>query len=277
MTNEEKLDDCALLRRYATECDEAAFAQLVGRYLSLVYGVAMRGTGDRGLAEEISQSAFAILARKARELSRSWRSESLAGWLIKTARLESKKAMRTSYRRSRKIGAFAKQAEIETANAGMDSENEEPWRPLLPYLDNAIAKLSPGDREVITQRYYLELKYREIATLNEKSEDAVRKHVSRAVDRLSGLLRSHYAGASASAVALSAHDRIGQVGSGYLGPVRDQRCPGGSRTDGNPITHRKHHPDHGLHQTNRLCWRPRPPRRVLRRAVGRRQQSPQRD
>jgi DNA-directed RNA polymerase specialized sigma24 family protein len=63
-------DDIELLRQYARENSEAAFAVLVGRHVNLVYSVALRRVGNLHAAEEITQAVFIILARKAKSFSR---------------------------------------------------------------------------------------------------------------------------------------------------------------------------------------------------------------
>src|SRR5437667_2190662 len=79
---ESAVDDHQLLNAYA-EGDEQAFETLVEKYFRMVYTVAARQTGDSHLAEEIAQSVFLILSRKARGFSSR---TSLPGWLLRTTR-----------------------------------------------------------------------------------------------------------------------------------------------------------------------------------------------
>jgi hypothetical protein len=59
--------DAQLLREYAAQHSEPAFAEIVARHTDLVYSAALRQTGSPELALEIAQSVFTDLARKARE------------------------------------------------------------------------------------------------------------------------------------------------------------------------------------------------------------------
>ena len=57
--------DLDLLRRFARENSQDAFAEIVRRHLNLVYSAALRQVRSPQLAEEIAQSVFADLARDA--------------------------------------------------------------------------------------------------------------------------------------------------------------------------------------------------------------------
>src|SRR5215208_1045986 len=71
--------DGELLQRYATANSESAFAELVQRHLGLVYAAALRQLGgDAHLAQDVAQTVFTALARKASALGDR---ASLAGWL----------------------------------------------------------------------------------------------------------------------------------------------------------------------------------------------------
>ena len=60
-------DDAQLLRCYAEEGSESAFSELVSQHIDLVYSAALRQVGgDAHLAQDVAQTVFADLARKAR-------------------------------------------------------------------------------------------------------------------------------------------------------------------------------------------------------------------
>ena len=71
--------DTELLRRYADNGSEAAFAELVSRHVGLVYAAALRQVGGAAhRAQDVAQTVFVALARQAASLSR--RTE-IVGWL----------------------------------------------------------------------------------------------------------------------------------------------------------------------------------------------------
>ena len=59
------MDDLELLREYVERNSESAFTRLVERHLNLVHSAARRQVGDAQLAEEVTQTVFLVLARKA--------------------------------------------------------------------------------------------------------------------------------------------------------------------------------------------------------------------
>src|SRR5476651_2453449 len=89
------MEDLDLLRQYHREGSQAAFAELVGRHVNLVYTAASRQVG-LGLAKDVSQLAFIELARQAGRL----RSESnLAAWLYVVTRRSAVDVIRRESRR----------------------------------------------------------------------------------------------------------------------------------------------------------------------------------
>ena len=93
------MEDWQLLEDYVRRGSESAFRSLVSRHLGLVYAAAFRQVNDSGLAEEVSQAVFILLARKARSLPRR---TILAGWLFRTTRFVASRALRSEVRRQRR-------------------------------------------------------------------------------------------------------------------------------------------------------------------------------
>ena len=89
--------DAELLRQYAERDSQESFAELLSRHLDLVYSTALRQvSGEVQLAQDVAQTVFIDLARKAARLSRH---PSLTGWLYTSAYFAGCKAARTEHRR----------------------------------------------------------------------------------------------------------------------------------------------------------------------------------
>src|SRR4029077_12267285 len=92
-------NDMDLVRQYAASQSEEAFETLVSRHVSLVHSAALRQARNPNLAEEITQTVFIILARKAGSLSPK---TILPGWLYRTTRYVAAAAVKIQLRRERR-------------------------------------------------------------------------------------------------------------------------------------------------------------------------------
>jgi len=167
--------DTELLNRYATQRDEAAFAELVRRHLDHVYSTTLRLVGgDTHLAEDVAQSVFTDLARKARSLRRH---AALSGWLHTSARFAAAKVVRGEQRRRQREQAALT---MPTTSATLDPQ----WEQLRPVLDQAIGELSDADRDALLLRYFEKKPFADIGAALGLSENAARMRVDRATDKL---------------------------------------------------------------------------------------------
>ncbi len=193
------MDDDQLLHAYATDRSESAFRELVQRHGAMVYAVARRRPGvDAHLAHDITQRVFVSLARKAHSITGS---ANLVGWLFTAARLEAARVVRAEARRhiwEQKAGTM----NHPEHDASSSPDDELDWVQLTPVLDEALATLAEADRQAVLLRYFSGRSFAEVGQSFQVSEDAARKRVDRAVEKLRQLLSQR--GLTSSAAALSA-------------------------------------------------------------------------
>lgn len=172
-------DDAVQLRQFVENGDEAAFGELVGRHFGLVYGAALRITNrDASLAEDVAQTVFADLARKAGFFPHDI---VLTGWLYQAARFAAAKAVRSEQRRRTREQEALTMRELAP-------EPSPEWERLGPLLDAAMGKLNPKDRDAILLHYFEQESFRRIGAGLNLSDDAAQKRVSRALDKLRTIL-----------------------------------------------------------------------------------------
>ena len=187
--------DAQLLRDYAEHRNEAAFRELVNRHADVVYASALRQVSSPDLAQDIAQSVFTDLARKAQPLAITLTGDtSLLGWLFRSTRFLALNQLRDDRRR---------QARERHAMQHFDpaSETAPEWERVQPVLDEAMADLSDEDRDALLLRFFKNRDFHAIGAALGVSDDAAQKRVSRALERLRTQLTSR--GVTTTAVALS--------------------------------------------------------------------------
>src|SRR5688572_20379501 len=126
------MNDSELLKEFVERDNQSAFRTVMERHLPLVYGTARRVLGGSAQAEDVAQTVFLLLARKARADMK------LAGWLYNTTRFVAARALRSELRRARR------EQEAATMN-----DPDPVWQHVVPKLDDALASLSETDRSAI--------------------------------------------------------------------------------------------------------------------------------
>ena len=170
-----------LLRQYADRNSDEAFAALVARHVNLVYAAALRKTGNADAAGEITQAVFIILAQKAGRLSQR---TILSGWLYQTTRLTAANFLRTEIRRVRR--------EQEAYMQSLANETEpELWPQMAPLLEDAMGQLGEKDRNAIALRFFEGKSFQEIGAAFGASENAAKKRVAHALEKLHRYFSKH--------------------------------------------------------------------------------------
>jgi RNA polymerase sigma factor (sigma-70 family) len=175
-------DDFLLLQRYVRQHSQDAFAQLVNRYLGLVYASARRQTSDAHLAEDVTQKVFLALAQKARTLTAG---VILSSWLLSATRyIASNTRLVEARRRHHETKAAQMHGEVTAEESGGPE-----WAKISPWLDEAIGELSPVSRDALALRFFDSKSVAEVAQSLKLTEEATRQRISRAVRQLRSALQ----------------------------------------------------------------------------------------
>jgi len=166
------MDDMELLHQWVAGGSEDAFRSLVDRHINLVYSSARRLMFNPHQAEEVTQTVFILLARKAGSLSGR---TVLAGWLYRATGYAAAQLLRSESRRHQRQASL-----MNTDPTQADSV----WEQMQPILEEAMTRLAQADRDAILLRFMEGKSLQEVGRAFGLSEEAARKRVHRAVEKL---------------------------------------------------------------------------------------------
>ena len=157
----------------AIDGDAESFTELCQRYYPAMVAIAHSVLGDRHLAEDAAQEAF---ARAAVRLPQLRQKSKFAGWLAVICRNAAKDMIRRTQDRP---------AVIERSVVANQSDQEV----VVEVIREAIGGLSAAARELIFLRYYDGLSYEQISAVLGISEQAINGRLRRAKRRMADYLR----------------------------------------------------------------------------------------
>lgn len=185
------IDDMDLVRQYARCRSEEAFSTLVTRHVNLVYSVALRQVRDPHLAEEITQTVFVILARKAASLGSK---TVISGWLYRTTRYAAAKALTLRHRRQGR----EQEAYMQSQSNGTEADT---WKDIEPLLETAMGHLGEADHNALVLRFFEDRTFKHIGTVLGATEAAAKMRVNRALEKLRTFFAKRGLTLSAAAIA----------------------------------------------------------------------------
>ncbi|HXT38397.1 MAG TPA: sigma-70 family RNA polymerase sigma factor [Candidatus Angelobacter sp.] len=221
-------DSQRLLADYAKTGSEAAFRELVSRYVNLVYSVAVRLVdGDTHLAEDVAQIVFADLARFARTLSKDVMP---GGWLHRHTCFVAAKTMRSNRRRQ-----FRERQAVEM-NVQQD-HSVASLSEVGPILDEAINRLGAKDRAAILLRFFEQRDLRSVGEALGSSENAAQKRVTHALEELRSMLKRRGIALSAAVLATAlAGEAVTAAPSGLAVSIASAALTGAATAGGTGLT-----------------------------------------
>ncbi len=191
MTDGQALTDAALLQRFVTATDGAAFAALVERHGPMVFAVCRQLLRDHQDAEDAFQATFLVLVRRAGQLRQR---ELLANWLYGVA-------LRVA-RRARAAAARRRQREGLTADLTHAAAPPAPDGDLGPLVHEEVGRMPARYRGPVVLCYLQGLSNEEAARELACPVGTVKSRLSRARDLLRGRLERR--GVTLSGCALTA-------------------------------------------------------------------------
>jgi RNA polymerase sigma factor (sigma-70 family) len=171
----------------------SAYEELVRRYEELAFRTAYLVLRDPSDAGDAAQEAF-VKAYYA--LGRFKPGSPFRPWLVRIVTNEARNARKAAQRRGMLAQRYA-QDRVDRATAP-SPESAALGNESLRLLLEALARLSDQDQAVLHQRYFLELSEAEMAEALGCRRGTVKSRLSRALQRLKGIIHQHYPELAAS-------------------------------------------------------------------------------
>lgn len=149
----------------------------------MVIGIAKKYAPNADLADDIVQQAYVDFAQGLKK--HDWKIDENAGPLLATI---TKNVAIRHWRDSRKH-ASAKQRRLdeflrELTETHLPDPEGIPWQDEIVYLKGCLERLPPKSRELIEQRYFLEVTVQEISELTGAATRTIQQTIRRIRDKL---------------------------------------------------------------------------------------------
>ncbi len=181
---------------------DEAFERIFLAQWPRIHATLTRLVGDADEAEDLALETFwRLYQRPPRD-----RAAGLGGWLHRHACFVASKTMRSERRR------LARERQAVEMNS-MEDHSAASLASVTPILDDAINQLGSEDRAAIMLRFFEQNDFASVGAALGSNEEAARKRVNRALDKLEVLLKRR--GVALSATALAAAHGAGR---------RDRAC-----------------------------------------------------
>ena len=161
-----------------TQGDEASFGEIYRRHSSITYTIAVRLLRDAAAAEEVVQDCFVALWDHPYRFDPN-RGE-LRPYLVRLTHSRAIDRLRSDTRRT------AREDRHERERSGTDADIErEVWEIIrAEIVRDAMASLSPGERDALQLAYFEGLSYRDVAAVSGVAEGTVKGRIRAGLAKL---------------------------------------------------------------------------------------------
>jgi RNA polymerase sigma-70 factor (ECF subfamily) len=174
LTAPEEVDDRSLVE--AAQADRTRFLELYDRHFHRVYAYALRRTGNRADAEDVTADVFhRALANLG---GYEWRGVPFVAWLYRIAAHELSDRRRSAAR--------------EAVTLPPDARTSDPGFERQVMLFQLLQRLPADQRRVIEMRFGEGKSLQEVAAALARSEGAIKQLQRRALENLRGYMESHH-------------------------------------------------------------------------------------
>ena len=177
------MDESKLIR-HAANGDEAAWEPLVIAHQQVVFRLAYLLLGDPDDAEDIAQETF---LRAWKYLKRFDPKRPLRPWLLSIATNLARNRHRSV---GRYVAALTRAFRNEPAPANIEEKSTQHLE--ASELWKAVQTLSVPDQQIVYLRYFLDLSVNETAEVLQVPEGTVKSRLSRALERLRGIIQQEF-------------------------------------------------------------------------------------
>ena len=158
--------DTVLLDKWRAQSDADAFAELLSRHASMVYGACLRVVRNPGIAEEVAQECFLELMKGPRGI------QCIGAWLHTVATRRALDRVKAEGRRAERERSYA---------AALDTAKEHEWDDTREFVDEAITALPDELRVPIVLRFLEGHTHEAIAEELALSRSTVRSRIEKGI------------------------------------------------------------------------------------------------
>ncbi|HET9395408.1 MAG TPA: sigma-70 family RNA polymerase sigma factor [Nitrospiraceae bacterium] len=169
-------EDWVALVRSIAEGDQPALRGLYERSHRIVFTLAMRISGNRLTAEEITLDVFHDVWRRASMYDP--RNGSVLGWLMNQARSRAIDRMRHDHRKKRSAPVFSES--VTDAGVEFATESRDEHRVLM----SGLALLTAEERETIETAFFSEMTYAETAARLKQPLGTIKTRIRSGLEKL---------------------------------------------------------------------------------------------